>query len=149
MRKWVVVLVLIGISWFGFDSRSLPDVQRAPPERPRSESPREERVPDALGQAADRTKVSGAGTVVKVLSDDNDGSRHQRFLLRLRSGQTLMVAHNIDLAARVAPLAAGDQIAFSGEYIWNPKGGTLHWTHRDPAGRHAGGWLQRDGHRFQ
>ena len=94
-------------------------------------------------------EVSGQGTVIRVLPDDTRGARHQRFILRLPSGDTLLVAHNIDLAPRVAPLRIGDAIAFQGEYVWNPQGGLLHWTHRDPAGQHAAGWLRRDGQTFQ
>lgn len=41
-------------------------------------------------------QVRGLGTVSRVLPDDNKGSRHQKFILRLDSGQTLLVAHNID-----------------------------------------------------
>jgi Protein of unknown function (DUF3465) len=94
-------------------------------------------------------QVAGRGVVANILKDDNDGSRHQRFILTLPSGRTLLVAHNIDLAPRVEPLNAGDTIAFAGEYEWNSKGGVLHWTHRDPAGRHPGGWLERNGRRFE
>ena len=94
-------------------------------------------------------EVTGQGRVIRVLPDDTRGARHQRFILRLPSGDTLLVAHNIDLAPRVAPLRIGDAIAFQGEYVWNPQGGLLHWTHRDPAGQHAAGWLRRDGQTFQ
>ncbi len=94
-------------------------------------------------------QVEGTGTVIKLLSDDNRGSRHQRFLLRLNSGQTLLVAHNIDLAAKIDNLRVGDSVAFSGEYEWSHKGGTLHWTHHDPAGRHAGGWLKHGDRVYQ
>ena len=104
---------------------------------------------DALDRAADQTVVAGTGEVVKILPDDTDGSRHQRFILRLPSGQTVLVAHNIDLAPRVAPLEAGDRIEFRGEYIWSEKGGTLHWTHHDPSGRHENGWLKHAGQTFQ
>ena len=78
--------------------------------------------------------MRGSGTVLRVLADDNSGSRHQRFILRLDSGQTVMVAHNIDLAPRIASLRAGDRVGFSGEYEWNAQGGVIHWTHHDPAG---------------
>lgn len=93
--------------------------------------------------------VTGNGQVSKILPDDNHGSRHQRFILRLSSGQTILVAHNIDLAPRVAPLDLRDTVEFKGEYVWSKKGGTLHWTHHDPAGRHAAGWLKRAGQTFQ
>jgi hypothetical protein len=94
-------------------------------------------------------QVEGSGEVTQLLSDDQDGSRHQRFLLRLRSGQTLLVAHNVDLAPRVAALKARDTVSFRGEYEWNAKGGVIHWTHRDPNGRHEAGWLKHKGRVYQ
>lgn len=94
-------------------------------------------------------EVSGTGTVIKLLPDDNEGARHQRFIIRLASGQTLLVAHNIEIAARVSPLREGDTVAYKGEYAWNAKGGVVHWTHHDPAGTHPAGWLKHDGHTFQ
>jgi len=94
-------------------------------------------------------QVQGRGEVVKVLPDDHQGSRHQRFILRLRSGQTLLIAHNVDLAPRVANLRDRDTVAFYGEYEWNAKGGAIHWTHRDPDGRHVAGWLKHRGRTYQ
>ena len=94
-------------------------------------------------------QVSGSGRVVRILADDNDGSRHQRFILGLSSGQTLLVAHNIDLAPRVASLSTGDTVKFYGEYEANSKGGVIHWTHHDPQGRHVAGWLEHRGRRYQ
>jgi cold shock CspA family protein len=54
------------------------------------------------------SQMGGEGVVVRVLVDDNDGSRHQRFILRLASGQTLLIAHNIDIANRIEALSSGD-----------------------------------------
>ena len=90
-------------------------------------------------------QVTGSGTVRKILSDDNDGSRHQRFIVDIGGGHTLLIAHNIDLAPRIAGLEAGDRVEFYGEYEWNEKGGVLHWTHHDPRGSHPGGWIRHDG----
>lgn len=94
-------------------------------------------------------QVAGEGVVTKLLPDDNSGSRHQRFIVRLSSGQTLLIAHNIDVAPRVSSLREGDPIQFYGEYEWNERGGVLHWTHRDPKGAHVPGWLQHRGQRYQ
>jgi hypothetical protein len=94
-------------------------------------------------------QVQGDGVVIKILPDDNKGSRHQRFLLRLSGGQTLLIAHNIDLAPRIKHLSGGDKVAFYGEYEWNEKGGVLHWTHHDPNGRHIDGWLKHEGKTYQ
>ena len=94
-------------------------------------------------------RVQGQGQVTKVLPDDNDGSRHQRFIVHLSSGQKILIAHNIDLAPRVSSLSAGDAVEFKGEYAWNARGGVVHWTHRDPAGHHAAGWLRHNGQTVQ
>ena len=98
----------------------------------------------AFEKHARNIRVEGRGTVAKILPDDNDGSRHQRFIVRLGSGQSILIAHNIDLAQRVAPLRVGNVVSFSGEYVWNPKGGIVHWTHRDPSGRRPAGWIRND-----
>ena len=94
-------------------------------------------------------QVQGSGTVTKTLPDDNKGSRHQRFILKLASGQTLLVAHNIDLAPKIKGLKKGDTVGFNGEYEWTEQGGVIHWTHHDPAKRHVDGWLEHQGQRYQ
>lgn len=89
--------------------------------------------------------VTGSGEVTKLLANDNYGSRHQRFLIRVNSSQTLLVAHNIDVAKPVDGLKPGDRIEFRGEYEWNKKGGVLHWTHHDPSGKKKeAGWLKHN-----
>ena len=94
-------------------------------------------------------QISGEGRVVRVLSDDNNGSRHQRFLLETDLNQTILIAHNIDLAPRIDNLRSGDTVAFYGEYEYNNKGGVIHWTHHDPANRHPHGWLKHNGRTYQ
>ena len=89
------------------------------------------------------------GQVTKVLADDNHGSRHQRFIVRVPSGRTVLVAHNIDLAPRVKGLREGDSVRMYGEYEWNERGGVLHWTHHAPRGDHADGWIEHNGERYQ
>jgi len=74
---------------------------------------------------------------------------HQRFIVRRKSGQTLLITHNIDIAPRVAGLQKGDGVRFYGEYVWNERGGMVHWTHHDPAGKHVAGWLKHKGRTYQ
>jgi Protein of unknown function (DUF3465) len=89
--------------------------------------------------------VEGSGTVKKLLADDNKGSRHQKFLVTVSAEQTLLFAHNIDLAPRVENLQVGDTVTFRGEYVYNPKGGVMHWTHHDPQGGSKSGWIKHNG----
>jgi len=93
--------------------------------------------------------VTGAGTITRILADDNEGGRHQRFILRLASGQTLLVAHNIDIAPRVPNIVLGATVEFKGIYEYNEEGGVIHWTHRDPSGQHVPGWLKYGGLIYQ
>lgn len=103
----------------------------------------------AIAERGTGRQVQGTGTVRRILSDDNDGSRHQRFIVELESGRTLLVAHNIDVAPRVNGLAPGDSVSFFGEYEWNDRGGIIHWTHHDPRARHVDGWIDHDGKRYK
>jgi hypothetical protein len=89
------------------------------------------------------------GAVARVLPDDREGTPHQRFVLELPSGHTLLVSHNLGLAPRVEGLAPGANVRVRGEYEWNDRGGVLHWTHHDPAGRREGGWIPFAGRRFE
>jgi len=94
-------------------------------------------------------QARGSGIVSRVLPDDNDGSRHQRFILELPSGRTLLVAHNIDVAPRIPSLQRGDTVEYYGVFETNDRGGVIHWTHHDPQGRHIDGWLQHNGRRYE
>jgi Protein of unknown function (DUF3465) len=106
-------------------------------------------VQQAFVEHASNVSVEAEGVVAKVLADDNQGARHQRFIVKLDNGISLLIAHNIDLAPRIENLNAGDNIAFKGEYVWNAKGGIVHWTHHDPSGHHAAGWLKHNGKTYE
>lgn len=84
------------------------------------------------------------GVVVKKLSDDNEGSRHQRFIVKVNQHHTVLIAHNIDLAPRV-PIDLNKMVTVYGQYEWNDKGGVVHWTHKDPNGTHEEGWIKYQG----
>src|SRR5687768_5994502 len=106
-------------------------------------------VERAFEQRQRDIQVEGEGVVSRILSDDKSGPPHQRFVVRLSSGQTVLIQHNIELAPRIAELNEGDTVSFYGEYVWNEQGGLVHWTHHDPAGRHVAGWLKHNGRRYQ
>jgi len=103
----------------------------------------------AFANHARDVRVDGSGSVSRVLSDDNQGERHQRFLVLLPTGQSILIVHNIDIAPRVDNLRVGDEIEFEGEYVWNDRGGLVHWTHHDPSSRHRPGWVKHAGHVYQ
>jgi hypothetical protein len=55
----------------------------------------------AFASRASDVQVQGEGKVIRVLADDLDGSRHQRFIVELVSGQTLLISLNVDIAPRI------------------------------------------------
>lgn len=106
-------------------------------------------VQTAFEQQLSDVQLEVTGTIIKQLPDDDEGTRHQKFIIKTVNGLTLLIAHNIDLAPRVKNLRLGDSIWLYGEYEWSQKGGVLHWTHHDPNGRHVGGWIDYQGKRYQ
>lgn len=150
MRK---ILLFIAVAAAAYWSLRQADIAQTPPATPSASVAAARDDTEIIRRAFENrqgdVQVQASGVVERVLTDDQAGSRHQRFILKLANGQTVLVAHNIDLAPRVAPLAVGDRVEFFGEYEWNAQGGVIHWTHRDPAGRHVAGWIKRDGEVFQ
>jgi len=61
----------------------------------------------AFEQRKSDVQVQGSGTVIRLLRDDNKGSRHQKFILKLSTGHTILIAHNIDLAPRINTIEKG------------------------------------------
>jgi Protein of unknown function (DUF3465) len=100
---------------------------------------------EAYGARRNLPQVQGSGIVTKVLKDDTKGLKHQKFLLKVSDNITILIAHNIDLAPRVDGITEGDTVEYKGEYIYTPKGGTVHWTHKDPRGHHTAGFLKHNG----
>lgn len=134
-----LVLILLAISVHGCSPQSGPSAQ----------SDTDKILQYAFEQRARNLQVEGRGVVRKLLSDDLEGSKHQRFILQLDSGQTLLISHNIDIAPRLPDLQVGNKVSFYGVYEWNPEGGVIHWTHHDPQGRHPGGWLKHNKTTYQ
>lgn len=155
MVRKTILLLGIALAAFYLGRESHRDF---PPAAPASGSRASPGLPGAQGETAiaeafrmKRTDVpvQSQGRIIRALPDDTNGSRHQRILVGLPDGQSVLIAHNIDVAPRLAGIQPGEPIQFKGEYVWNAKGGVIHWTHHDPAGRHAGGWLKYRGETHQ
>lgn len=145
LKKVLAIVIVIGVSLYGYyennNATSIPARESTGSTHQSLQHAFEKRLSDL--------QVTGAGTVIRILPDDNKGSRHQKFLLQVSSNQTLLISHNIDLAPRIQSIRKGDTVEFNGEYEWNAKGGVVHWTHQDPNGRHVDGWLKHNGQRYQ
>ena len=143
MKKLIVLIVAVVLGY------GIVQEQGFPPSVPVPFANGNEALLDAQARQLSDVQLTGQGVVVRVLRDDLDGSKHQRFILNVGSGETVLISHNIDLAPRVENIAEGDSIEFAGEYEWNSKGGVVHWTHHDPAGRHAEGWIRHRGRTYK
>lgn len=146
MKKTVLTLAIaIAVAIYGYVENSSNSTAAVTQQRETSD----QMLHNAYKNRQSDIQAKGSGVVIRILSDDTRGSRHQRFILRLSSGQKLLITHNIDLAPRVTSLQKGDTVEFNGEYEYNTKGGVLHWTHRDPNRRHEDGWLRHRGRIYQ
>src|SRR5690349_8775207 len=119
MGKWfAAVAVALAAAWFlGRDADGPIEVAHAPVEAPSGAV----EARQAFDQRAEGRMVRVSGRVQRILADDRDGSPHQRFVIATKDGQTLLVAHNLDLAARLEGLSVGDAVEVHGEYEWNPQ----------------------------
>lgn len=145
MKKSISFLIIVGILAYGLIKEQGVSITSEPSRTPNSNY----KIQNAYDNKLSDQQIQGEGIVSKILPDDVEGSRHQRFILELGDGPSLLVAHNIDLARKIRNLKKGDTVEFFGEYEWNIKGGVLHWTHDDPAGRHTGGWLKHEGQTYR
>ena len=160
----VAVAITVGYSYYdknysnktttekSFELKKATKFDTSPYGAPNKHFPTSQYSLDKLKQAQKNPQLQPAivvkGTVIKLLKDDLDGSRHQKFIIRVTDNITLLVAHNIDLAERVA-LRKGDTVSVSGIYEWNNRGGVIHWTHHDPKGKNPGGWIRANGKNYR
>jgi len=155
----VVVVALAGLAAIGVGRglipagseagavTSPPAIAGSPATAPAA-GPSDDPLPGLFAGHRSGVEVEGTGVVSRILPDDLDGSRHQKFLLTTPGGVSILIAHNIDIAPRLDGLAKGDRVDFRGDYEWSDKGGTVHWTHHDPSGQHQAGWLRWSGRTF-
>lgn len=105
-------------------------------------------VMSAQAAHAIKVEVTVIAPVKKLLPEDDQGLPHQKFLLELVNGSTILIAHDLAMANRV-PIRPGDIVKIHGEYIWNSRGGLIHWTHHTDTPYHEGGWIDFQGVRYQ
>lgn len=141
----LIALGCIGVKWIR--QQAVVAAQNAPWRQLAKKD--EQRLLEAYQKRQQQVQVAVTGRVIKLLPDDENRPRHQRFIIEVGNGMTLQVAHNLDLAPRVPGLEYGNQISAAGEYSWNEQGGVLLWTHRDKEGQHPDGWLEFNGVRYQ
>ena len=101
----------------------------------------------AYNAGRSHVEVVAGGTVTRVFGTRaGRSSPHEGFLMKLASGcdVTVRVEANTDFTGEF-PLREGDAVDVKGEYEYYSRGGVIHWTHRDPRGRHEGGFIETGG----
>jgi hypothetical protein len=116
-----------------------------------STAPNDAAVCDAFRAGQSHVEVVADGKVERVLGvAPGRVSPHEGFLMRLSSGCDVVVRveANTDFTGTFT-IAPGDPATVKGEYEFYPRGGVIHWTHRDPRGRHEGGYISVRGHTYE
>lgn len=105
----------------------------------------------AFESGTSRVEVSATGIVTRTMGMRTGRSgTHEGFLMQAdgKRGLVLRVEDNVDITGPI-PLRNGQHVIVRGEYEYYPRGGVIHWTHHDPAGRHENGYVEVAGKRYQ
>lgn len=110
-------------------------------------------VYDAWRTGRSHVEVTLDGSVARMLGMRVGRSgTHEGFLVHLTGGDghglTVRVEDNIDLTGPI-PLAEGESVEVRGEYIFDPEGGIVHYTHRDHHYHHVAGYVLAGGKFYQ
>ncbi|MBV8637898.1 MAG: DUF3465 domain-containing protein [Candidatus Eremiobacteraeota bacterium] len=111
-----------------------------------NDPPNNGRICAAYATQGSHGEVVASGVVRHVLGTRRGPSgEHEGFLLQLDGDCDLLlrVETNVDLTGPV-PLHDGERVIVKGEYEFDPMGGVVHWTHRDPRGHHPDGYVKAD-----
>jgi Protein of unknown function (DUF3465) len=112
-----------------------------------TQAPDDAAVCEAFSAQRSGVEVVAQGRVTRVLGvQAGRSSPHEGFLLRLDSGCALVVRVevNTDFTGTI-PLSVGQRVLVKGDYEYYSRGGVIHWTHRDPRGRHENGYVDVNG----
>ncbi|TAM61588.1 DUF3465 domain-containing protein [bacterium] len=96
-------------------------------------------------------EVTYSGTVASnpiFFHSNRSGMTHEMFDVDTSSGLRTQVVENVDVGPRV-PVYRGEDVTVRGEYV-RDAGSThvVHFTHHDPSGRHANGFIEAGGRRY-
>ncbi len=110
-------------------------------------------VYDAWRAGRSHVEVTAIGSVARMLGTRvGPSGAHEGFLLHLNGsaghGLTVRVEDNVDITGPI-PLAEGKAVEVKGEYIFDSRGGIVHYTHRDRRGRHVAGYVLVDTKLYQ
>ena len=97
---------------------------------------------------AAHTEIHVSGTITRYLGTRySESGEHEGFLVQTTgSNAPLKIEDNVNITGFI-PLRRGDAVELQGQYECND--GVIHWTHRDPSGRHIAGYVIVNGRRFQ
>ncbi|HET7813972.1 MAG TPA: DUF3465 domain-containing protein [Candidatus Baltobacteraceae bacterium] len=115
-----------------------------------------DRMQSACANGASHGEITLSGQVVRVLGARRSRSgEHEGFVFRTPScsperrpcpPSDVKVEVNEDITGPMQ-VAEGDAVTVRGQYECND--GVVHWTHRDPRGRHVDGFVDVNGVRYQ
>lgn len=87
-------------------------------------------------------KVSAQGHLIRRLPEQLSPYRAQLFLVRLTSGQKLIIKHDIEMGEALPDIKKGALLFFKGLYKWNRKGGFIIFTTQKNRENNLSGWLK-------
>ncbi len=96
-----------------------------------------------------RSEVDFVGTVAtppRYFFGSRTRCEHETFEVRTTAG-LIDVVDNVALAQPV-PVHPGDAVQIRGELVRDGSNAVVHWTHHDPAGRHADGFIRLRGQTY-
>ncbi len=155
LRRLAIFIIGIGIFWAGAQCPialcQYPNAQQTAQFSNQSNGPvalDDHEAIDAQVAHAIKREITVEAYVKKLLPTDTEGLPHQKFLISLSNGSTILIAHDLKMAPTV-PIQPGSVLRIHGEYIWNKLGGLIHWTHHTDTPYHEGGWIDFNGVRYQ
>ena len=94
-------------------------------------------------------QYSGTVTTPPVFFFSKHSHRvHEQFDVRADDGSTFRVVDNVSIAPRV-PAHPGDHVSVQGDLLHvRGQPPIVHWTHHDPAHRHADGFIRWRGKQY-